>query len=160
MRNLIIIIGNIGSGKSTYAKKYQEQGYVIISRDQLRYAIGNGEYIFNPDYELAISITELDMFKRFASLGVNILVDGTSMTKTIRKRYIDYILSLGYTITAIEMPHFGMGESVNRRMIKPHGQFETKIWCQVWADLEAIYEAPSKEEGFHKIIKVRKNDVS
>ena len=63
MKNLIILVGNIGSGKSTYAKKYQKKGYIVIARDQLRYAIGGGEYIFNTKYEPLIWKTEYYLFK-------------------------------------------------------------------------------------------------
>ena len=43
-----ILVSNIGGGKTTLSKRYVEFGYVVISRDTLRYGIGNGEYIFNP----------------------------------------------------------------------------------------------------------------
>lgn len=160
MKNLIILIGNIGSGKSTYAKKYQKKNYVIIARDQLRYGIGNGKYIFNLDYEPIIWRTELDMFKRFASLGVDILVDEVGITKSMRNIYIKYALPCGYKITAIEMPRFCMGDAVSRRMVNPHGQDDYKLWCQVWTKFEGLYEEPSKEEGFDRIIKLDKKDVS
>lgn len=158
-KHLIILIGNIGSGKSTYCKKYQEQGYIVIARDQLRYGIGNGKYVFNYKYEPVIWSTELYMFRKFIELEENIVVDEVGMSKNMRQRYIPYAKENGYTITALELPRLSMGESVTRRMINPHGQPNVELWKQVWTKFEAIYEPPTKEEGFDKIIKLEKKDV-
>lgn len=160
MKNLIILVGNIGSGKSTYAKKYQKAGYIVIARDQLRYAIGGGNYVFNKFYEPIIWRTELYLYKKFINTHVNVIVDEVGLTKEMRKRYIPYAKRNGYKITVIEMPRFCMGESVNRRMMSPHGQPDAKLWNQVWTKFEGMYEEPSLKEGFDKIKKVGKNEIS
>lgn len=157
---MVILIGNIGSGKSTYAKKYQKKGYIVIARDYLRYAIGGGEYIFNPDYEPIIWKTEMDILRRFMGLGVNIIVDEVGISKSMRKRYIDETKRLGYKVIVIEMPHFNMGESITRRMIKNHGNQSADVWKQIWTKFEAQYESPLLTEGIDKIIKVKKEEVS
>ncbi len=159
-KNLIILIGNIGSGKSTYISKYQKKGYVTIVRDQLRYAIGGGQYIFNYDYEPIVWKTELYMFKKFIDLGTAVIIDEVGVTKQMRKRYIPYAKKNGYKIIAIEMPRFGMNEAVTRRMTNPHGQPDWNLWNQVWTKFERMYEEPNKREGFDKIIKVKKNEVT
>lgn len=155
-RELILLVGNIGTGKTTYAKKYQKRGYVVIARDGLRYTIGGGNYIFNTFYEPVIWRTELDMFKRFASLGVNIIVDEVGLSKKIRERYICYALPCGYKITIIVMPKISMVESVVNRMKNPHHQPDPNLWEEVWNKFDKMYEEPSKKEGIDKIIKLRK----
>lgn len=157
---LILMVGNIGSGKSTYVKKFVDKGYVCIARDQLRYGIGNGKYIFNPDYERIIWDTEKYMFQKFMDTKINLIIDEIGISKTMRMRYIQYVKELGYEITVIEMPKFCMGESVSRRLINNHGNQSDKIWNEVWTKFEAEYEAPSYDEGIDKIIKLEKKDVS
>ncbi len=155
MAKLKILIGNIGSGKTTLVKKYQKEGYVVISRDSLRYGIGNGKYIFNYDYEPIIWNTEEYMFRKFIDLGVNIVIDEVGLTKAMRRRYIGYCLncsSLGYKITAIVLPRLSMKESVDRRMQDPHGQYDRKLWEGVWTKFNKIYEKPSKNEGLDEVI--------
>ncbi len=66
---IIILVGNIGSGKTTLAKKYAKKGYVIIARDDLRYNIGAGQYVFDRKLEKAIWQTEIDMVYNFLQLG-------------------------------------------------------------------------------------------
>jgi predicted kinase len=156
---LIILIGNIGSGKSTYCKKYQEQGCVIIARDQLRYGIGNGKYVFNYDYEPIIWDVEHHMFRRFLDLGVDIVIDEVGISKKMRERYIPYAKALGYKIIALELPRFSMEEAVARRMTNPHGQDDANLWKQVWTKFDNQYEAPTKEEGFDEIIRLEKETV-
>lgn len=157
MKKLILLIGNIGTGKSTVAKKYQEKGYVIIARDQLRYGIGLGNYIFNYDYEPVIWRTELYMSREFAELGIDILVDEVGLSKAMRKRYLRYAKELDYQVTALVMPRLSMKESVRRRLLDPHGQPDRKLWEGVWKKFDKIYEEPSKKEGIDEIIYLKDN---
>lgn len=152
MKKLIIMVGNIGSGKSTLTKKYQKEGYVIIARDQLRYAIGGGDYVFNLDYEPIIWNTELYMVDNFIDLEANILVDEVGITKAMRARYITPAKDKGYKITVIVMPILSKKESVNRRLQNPHGQYDRKLWNGIWEKFNKLYELPSKEEGIDEII--------
>ena len=153
-KELIILIGNIGAGKSTLAKKYQKENYIVIARDQLRYAIGGGIYIFNYNYEPIIWKTEQYLFRKFVKLGVNIVIDEVGLTKAMRKRYILYAKRYNYKIIAIEFPRLSMKKSVNRRMNNPHGQDDRKLWESVWHKFNKIYESPKKSEGITKIIKL------
>ena len=155
-KELVILIGNIGSGKSTLARKYIEKGYVAIARDYLRYAIGEGKYIFNPDYEPIIWGTEQFMFKRFIELGINIVVDEVGVTRRLRKSYIPYAKEHNYKIIAMILPRYSQEEAVNNRMKDPHGQNNRYLWESVWEKFDAIYKEPTKEEGFDEIKKITK----
>jgi len=152
--NIIVLVGNIGSGKSTLVKQYQEQGYIVIARDMLRYAIGGGEYVFNPEYEPIIWNTELSLLDDFLNKGVNIIVDEVGLSKAMRRRYIDIAEIYDYNITCIQLRKLSKEESVNRRMINPHGTNDRKVWGDVWEKFNKQYEEPSLDEGFDEIIHV------
>ena len=154
-KELVVLIGNIGTGKTTIAQDYVTNGYVAIARDMLRYAIGDSQYVFNPEYEPIIWATELFMFERFLELGCNIIVDEIGISKSMRARYIGKAKDNGYRITVIEMPRLTMKEAVNRRMRNPHNQPDRKLWEQIWAKFDAMYDAPSKNEGIDIIRKMR-----
>jgi len=152
-KELVILVGNIGAGKSTLCKKYQEKGYVVIARDHLRYAIGGGTYVFNLKYEPVIWETELCMLESFMELGVNIVVDEVGVSRAMRMRYIVPAKDNGYVVKCHVLPQLTMTEAVDRRMQDPHGQYDRKLWEDVWLKFAGMYEEPSFEEGIEDIIK-------
>jgi hypothetical protein len=149
MPNCIIVTGNIGCGKTTLSKEYVDKGYLVISRDQFRYGIGGGKYIFNLTYEPIIRKTELYLLRLFLELGVNIYIDEVGINKHMRCEYLKMLK---------ELPRLSQKEAVDNRMKDPHGQPDRALWESVWNKFNEIYEAPAKEEGFHLIIKIGDHD--
>jgi len=153
MKELIILVANIGGGKSTITKKYQKNGYIVISRDTLRYAIGGGNYIFNYDHESIIFRTEFYMLEAFMEIGANIVVDEVNINKLMRLRYINLAKDYGYKVKCHLLPKLTMKESVNRRIKCPHGDYTRKVWENIWKNFNNQYEKPTLSEGFDEIIK-------
>jgi len=153
MNNLIILVGNIGSGKSTLCEMYQRRGYVVISRDSLRYAIGAGNYVFNPDYEWIIWDAEIQLFEDFLSQGVDIIVDSPGLSKSMRQRYIKIAKSseYNYDIVCHNLQRLSMEESVKRRLQKNHGNTSKEKWEEIWKKFDNFYEEPTLDEGFSNI---------
>ena len=154
-KELIILVGNIGCGKSTIARNYIDKGYIAIARDYIRYAIGEGKYIFNADYESIIWKTEQYMLRNFINLNVNIVVDEVGVSKQMRKNYIKLGKENNYNIIAVVLPRLSMEKAVNRRMNDPHGCFDKEVWQGVWRKFDNKYQEPTYEEGFGVIIKLK-----
>jgi len=157
---LTVMVGNIGSGKSTIIKKLRllPPGYVVICRDSLRYMIGGGDYVFNPKLEPTIFRSEKSILENFMEQCENVIVDEVGISKSMRRPYIDLAIDYGYQAVAIVMPKLTMEESVNRRMNKPHGT-PRKTWYEVWKKFDELYEEPTKREGFRDIIKIGREEV-
>jgi len=149
---VIILVGNIGSGKSTLTSTLVEGDYVAIARDRLRYAIGGGEYIFNPKYEYSLHKTNMFLFAQFLKLGVNLVIDEVNANRAMRKEYIKQAHEAGYTVMAVELPRYSRELCVSRRMQQPHGKGNAEMWCMVWDSFDSRYKAPTKQEGFDHII--------
>jgi len=156
MKHLIMMIGLIGSGKSTNVKHLVKKGYISVSKDSLRYGIGSGNYIFNPDYEPTISDISKVMVYDFTYIGANIVVDECNLTINDRKEYIATAKDCGYKITAIVCPKLSMNTCVKRRLLNNHGNTPKETWQEVWTNMDRIYEVPTLEEGFDEII-IRKD---
>ena len=156
---LVILVGNIGSGKSTLCKRYIKKGFVVISRDSLRYMIGAGEYIFDLKYEPAIHAANLAILESFLAWGHNVVMDEVNVSRKLRSAYISIargMISHEYKITGIVLPRLSKEVSVQRRLQSPHGNFPRSTWEQVWENFNRMYESPTKSEGFDKIIRLKR----
>lgn len=158
---IYVMVGNIGSGKTTLVKKIlvDHPDIVVISRDALRYMVGAGKYVFNSEleshiFEAARSMIQLVM----QGEKFDILVDETNISVKNRRDYLDLAEWFGYEAIAIEMPHLCKKICVDRRMRDPHDQDDRSIWEGVWDKFNAIYEGPTKEEGFSRISEAREWD--
>jgi len=147
---VIFLVGNIGSGKSTYINGLKDH-YIVCSRDKIRYMLGNGNYIFDKVLEPAVWQGELALYTNLTKIGVNIVIDEVNANPNMRQRYLE-VTPPSYEKTAIIMPYLTKEESVNRRMQNPHGISLRGEWENVWERFNGIYEPPTIEEGFDKII--------
>jgi predicted kinase len=151
-KEIIIMIGNIGSGKSTIARKYATEGYRVISRDALRYMVGGGKYTFDLNLEASIKKSAVKILETFMKNRISIVYDETNVSKNLRVDTIQLAKKYNYKIIAYVLPCLSKEQSVDRRMKDPHGQNSREIWNSVWERFNSMYEEPSKDEGFDEII--------
>jgi len=150
-KHIIVMIGNIGSGKSTVVETFvNKHGFLRISRDAFRYMLNN--YVWKS--ELEHYVWELERFAAeiLMEAKLNIIVDEVGVSKRLRLSYIMFAKEYGYTIAAYVMPRLSKEESIKRRLQKPHGNQDAKMWEEVWERFDKTYEDPSFEEGFDTII--------
>lgn len=153
MSKLILLVGNIGSAKSTYAKKLaKEQGCYIVSRDAIRYMINAGEYVFDREKEQIVHDMSMRCLCSLLAEGVDVVLDETNMNKKIRKHYINIASEYDYDCEAHVMPQISMEESVQRRLNDNHGNYDKKKWEEIWKMFDGRYVEPTEEEGFDKVI--------
>jgi len=150
---IILLVGNIGSGKSTLTNNLTNN-HVIISKDALRYMIGNGAYVYDINLESAIHQSATDMVGNFMKLKKNIVIDETNMIERIRNIYISLAIKYHYKVIAMIMPKISKEEAIKRRTKNPHGKFDKGTWEYIWNKFNIMYEEPTKSEGIDKIIKL------
>jgi len=143
MRELIIMVGVPGSGKSTYVKK-NLQDYKVLSSDEIRKELfgdescqSNNILVFNTLYKRA---------REYLLLGYNIVIDATSINVKERKRVLDNFKDLQikkiaiYIKTPIEICY------------KQDSERERKVGKDVIDYFNSNFEVPTKEEGFDEVI--------
>lgn len=152
----IILIGNIGAGKSTHVRKLVGEGYRIVSKDAIRYMLGGGEYIFDEKLEEVVHKVAIDTLKYLLDKGYSIAIDETNMSKEKRQEYLNHVIHFRYVRTALLLPKISKEESVRRRLGSNHGDTSKEVWEDVWEIKNNEYEEPTYDEGFHNIIRLLK----
>jgi len=153
-REFVVMIGNIGSGKSTLIPFLVKEGYVVVSRDSLRYMLGAGKYTFDSMLEPCVFQSEKKILRSLMTTGVNIVVDEVGMSRWMRAYYLKLCKRRRYKATAIVMKQLDMETCVDRRMQDPHGQHNRKLWEGVWTHFDKVYQEPSFSEGFKRIVRL------
>lgn len=155
--NLYVMVGNIGSGKSTYVKKFLQShpDVICISRDAFRYMIGGGNYVYNEALEPYIFLLEEQAIWFALKEGLDVIVDEVGMSKKHRLNYIDSADCHGYNITALIMPELTKDICVERRLTNSDRDTPKKVWEEVWDKFNNEYEEPTTEEGFNNIIFIK-----
>ena len=151
--NLYILVGNIGTGKSTFVKHFlQEHPDVIcVARDAIRYMIGGGNYVYSPMLEEAVFSIESNIIESFMLRKTPIIVDEVGISKSMRKSYIEQTKYWKYSTTALVMPRLDKQTCVNRRIAGDSRNTSKEVWENVWDKFDNQYEVPTLEEGFDYI---------
>ncbi len=171
---LIIMVGNIVSGKSTWIKKYLAKSKalneyfcedplktVVLSKDEIRRMLGAGSYIYDENLEPIIHTCLLDMVQNFMFIGVNIICDQTNMDAETRKPLLTmtkkfHRLGYDYKTIAVVMPNPSK-EKIIKRITYREGKLEwaptpKEVWLDIWEKNNSKFEMPTKEEEGFDII--------
>jgi len=155
---LIIMVGNIVSGKTTWIKQNRvvEREYVVLSKDAIRRMLGAGTYIYDEKLEPVIHESLISMLHHFMRQNINIILDETNMNRDTRNQYLfltKNCSSLGYdyetTAIVVQNPS---KEEVLERIIRRRNKLEwartpPEVWMEVWERKQSKFEMPTKEEG-------------
>lgn len=149
MRTVWILTGIIGSGKSTWARKFAKNKHVaIICRDDLR-AMIKGEYIFEEKIEKLVKRLANTNILLALSHGWNVIVDETHLTKMKRQETIEFIRANAYVVSEgvqFIIVHFSEKENnVNNRMKSPRGMSREE-WEAVYERMLSSFEKPTINE--------------
>lgn len=144
-----LLVGHSGSGKSHYAKS---TGCSIVSRDDIRYRLNNGEYQYNPAIEpLVASIFDAELEARL-KLSQDVIVDGVHMSAASRRNVLALAKRFCVPCIATILPDKGMEACVSARMKDNHGSTARKVWEAVYCKNKKAWEPPTEEEGFDRVI--------
>jgi predicted kinase len=154
MRNnleLVLTVGNIGSGKSLLAAKFGKMNHVVVSMDSIQQMISGGIYgAYDVAKKPVYQAVEESTIESALQCGLSVFVDRTNMNRKSRKRFIN--LAKKYTDKII-CYDFGGGDAscLERRLKNPHG-VPAKKWNGVFEFMRNSWEKPTIEEGFSNII--------
>jgi len=110
---LIILQGPPCSGKSTWAKEYQEKypDTLVANRDTIRYTLGEGKYTMDREDE----VTEIEMAQVKGAMGAGrtVVIDDTNLNPKYLKPWLDLAEEKGYEVR-YEKLYIPYGEAMER----------------------------------------------
>lgn len=145
---IYLLVGTIGSGKSTYAKKMAKDGVLIVNDDSIVNSVHGGQ---NTLYSMALQplykLIENTIIHYAVGNHLDVIIDRTNLSIKSRKRPIAIAKSLEEQITAICFKIPSKEEALNRRMTEDRG-YSREQWAKVWDRMMADYSQPTVDEGF------------
>lgn len=156
--NLYIVCGAPGSGKSTFLSKNKANNEVIISRDEIRFAIldkKGGEYF---DHEEEVYSTFVENIVKNLVNGTNVYADATHLNPISRAKLIRAIKRK----TNLKINYFAIYFNVPLNVCLERNNFRkgTRAYVPVDAlkNMYSTFESPIKEEGFISCWSIDKNN--
>ncbi len=143
-----VMVGNIASGKSTRVKHLGIKH--VVSKDALRYIIGNGDYLFDPALEPFIRNATSALISLYSRAGIDFVVDETHISSKVRKRTLQHIHPSCRIICHVGVDR-GENSHVVARMKDNHGNTSEDKWREVYQMYNAAFEPPDLSEGFDEI---------
>lgn len=151
--DIILIIGNYGSGKSSLAKEHFKERK-RINRHEIRHHLKEmtehgkkwSPDDWNEDIEGLVRHIEHDIICHFLERNEKIIIDNTSLTEKGRKKYVDYTRKYNKIIACIFMKR---EVSI---LLEQNKKKEFPVPDHIIVQLLAKTELPSVEEGFNKVV--------
>lgn len=142
---LHLMVGNIGTGKTTTAKSLLDNNTLIVSDDNIAMMLGeNYPEMWTEKHINLYSKIKLMCARYALEAGFNVIVDGTHMSRKSREKFIKLPAKvIVYTHTN--------KDGLYRRLKDPRGCTKER-WTEIWNLFESQYEEPSFEEGMDEII--------
>lgn len=151
-QQVIILAGNVGTGKSLIANKLAKMGFVTVNMDNIRSNVAGGEYDrYDCDKRGLYHAIEVTTLETALEMGFNVVVDRTNMARETRSKYIEICKSFeDINIFGID---FGPGSAItlSRRCLSSRN-IPMRKWQSVFESMKLNYEPMSLDEGFDEIM--------
>ena len=153
MSELIMLVGEPGSGKSTWTEAMPfKHNYVVISMDNIIESMGAPEGLSYKDafdkYSSVAARKMKEELKIAFKNNMNVVWDQTNLTVKSRRKKLNMVPD-GYSKTAVI---FEIGsEELERRRVLREGETGKIVPLFVMRQMHQSYARPTKAEGFDHI---------
>lgn len=150
---VVVLSGNIGCGKSTFAAALSRRGYVVANMDSIVAMMHGGEY---GRYDAALKevyrFIERKTITQALEASKSVVIDRTCMSEAERRRYVNMAEDWGARAVCVYWPADG-GQGLFRRVIAPRG-VSYKKWEAAYGAMEKRREPIRKEnEGISEVFR-------
>lgn len=140
VNKLILTVGNIASGKSTWCKSQVKNGSVVVCNDDITTMIHGGQYLYDHDLKsLYKGIEEYSVIKGLQE-GRNTILDRMNYKSDTRKRWAAIAKDHGFECWVILFPRESPEIHAKRRYDKDNRGVSYERWLKVAKEFEENYE--------------------
>ena len=150
--NMILLVGPIASGKSTYARERALGGALVVNDDSLVTSVHGGWYGGYATGLKPLYVTlETAIITHAAGSGRDVVIDRGCRNKATRARFAALGRSLGFTIYAKEFPWEAAEVHATRRFAHDPRGLTWDRWFEVANQHEMTFEPVNYEaEGLYR----------
>ena len=152
MPKMEILVGMIGSGKSTYCRSRAAAGAVIVDLDAIVSMIHGGDYTaYTKANKVIYKSAELAVAHTAFAMGNDVIIDRTGITRSQRAKYIAIAKSLDILI---QITHFKIETPeihAKRRAEGDSRGVSYERWLEIAEHHFEVYDKPDESEGYDEI---------
>lgn len=153
---LNLLCGMIASGKSTHATELAKNNWIIVNDDSIVNALHANNYtLYNKRLKPLYKLIENTMINGAVLMNIDVAIDRTCLSKSMRSRYIALANTLDVPIICTVFPIEHPEVHAHRRCNHDNRGYSYEHWLKVARSHLATYEQPSLSEGFQKIINLK-----
>lgn len=150
-----VLVGMIASGKSTWAARRANEGWVVLNDDAIVSAVHGGDYtLYSKELKFLYKSIEDHILHTAVAMGRNVVVDrGLDIRATSRRRWIALAKSLDVPINAVIFKKEAPEVHARRRSDSDSRGHDYNYWLKEVAEVhDRQWVRPSRDEGFDDII--------
>lgn len=153
MAKIIVLVGQIASGKSTYSRMLAQRGCVIVNDDAIVSAVHGGDYaLYNKSFKPLYKSVENHIAATALAMKRNVVVDrGVNIRRDSRARWVSLAKSFDVECEAVVFPMETPIIHAYRRFTHDPRGHDVIYWHQVARSHADDYVEPDATEGFSTI---------
>lgn len=151
-----VLVGMIGSGKSSYARWRADQGALVICHDDLTQML-HGRYRYEPELRACYRAMQIQLAQNGIVAGRDVIIDRNHLTRESRAFWIDVARRSENTpIVAVPFPIGSAEDHARRRFYADARGRSYEEWLKVALhhEAQAAAEPLLATEGFDAILPV------
>jgi predicted kinase len=150
-----LLVGPVGSGKSTYSREKAKDGAIIINDDDIVKLIHGGEYgLYEKKLKPLYKLIENQILTTAMLMDRHVIVDRPNFSRDTRSRYISLAKSFDVPISCALWEWTTSEDSAGQRFYNDSRGYSYEYWLNVAKFHYSKYEEPTLDEGFFEIKRI------
>lgn len=129
--NVKILVGTIASGKSTYAARMAEKGYLIVNDDTIVTSLHGRNNLYTESLKGIYRAIEMNIIAACLSNNMSLVIDAPNVKRESRLRYRSIAKSFGATVDVVIFPFDKPEVNAARRFEKDSRGYSYEKWLNV-----------------------------